>query len=124
MASYHSYNDFTGFDEFSDLLEKYLKNTSKENVLNVLEIGAETVANDVRALPRPRSRRSGGGWTHLLDTITYEKNGEEIEVGWGKYYGMFLEKGTCKMSAQPHIAPTFERNKEKYYEKMKKALFE
>lgn len=117
-------DDFTGFDEFSKMLEKYMENTDMEGVLNVLNIGAESLVQDVRALPRPRSQRGGGGWTHLLDTVTQKKNGEEIEVGWGKYYGVFLEKGTCKMSAQPHIASTFEQNKEKYYEKMQKALFE
>ena len=116
-------NDFTGFDDFSEMLEKYMENTSMDNVLNVLENGAETLVQDVRALPRPRSQRGGGGWTHLLDTVTQKKNGEEVEVGWGKYYGVFLEKGTRKMSAQPHLATTFERNKEKYYDKMQKTLF-
>lgn len=116
-------NDYTGFDDFSKMLEKYTENTDMDSVLNVLSIGAESLVQDVRELPRPRSQRSGGGWTHLLDTVIQKKNGEEIEVGWGKYYGMFLEKGTRKMSAQTHIAPTFNRNKEKYYEKMQKALF-
>lgn len=116
-------NDFTGFDDFSNMLEKYMENTDMDNVLKVLESGAEALVQDVRALPRPRSQRGGGGWTHLLDTITHKKNGEEVEAGWGKYYGLFLEKGTRKMSAQPHLATTFERNKEKYYDKMQKALF-
>lgn len=116
-------NDFTGFDDFSKMLEKYMKNTSTDNVLNVLEIGAEALVQDVRALPRPRSQRGGGGWTHLLDTVTQKKNGEEVEVGWGKYYGVFVEKGTSKMSAQPHISTTFNRNQEKYYKKMQEALF-
>lgn len=116
-------NDFTGFDDFSNMLEKYMENTDMDNVLKVLESGAEALVQDVRTLPRPRSQRSGGGWTHLLDTVTQKKNGEEVEVGWGKYYGVFLEKGTRKMSAQPHLATTFERNKEKYYDKMQKTLF-
>lgn len=115
-------DEFTGFDDFSDLLEKYIGKTEKENVMKVLEIGAVELARDVRALPRPR--RPGGGYTHMLDSATTKRRGEEVEVGWGKYYGPFVERGTTKMKSQPHMRPTFERNKEKYYDKMKKALFD
>lgn len=115
-------DDFTGFDDFSRLLKKYIGKTEKENVMQVLEIGAEELARDVRALPKPR--RPGGGRTHMLDSVTTKRRGEEIEVGWGKYYGPFVENGTRKMGAQPHMKPTFNRNKEKYYRKMQKALFD
>lgn len=114
--------DFTGFDDFSKLLEKYIGKTEKENVMQVLEIGAEDLARDVRALPKPR--RPGGGRTHMLDSVATKRRCEEIEVGWGKYYGPFVENGTRKMGAQPHMKPTFNRNKEKYYRKMQKALFD
>lgn len=115
-------DDFTGFDDFSSLLEKYIGKVEKENVMKVLEVGAEELARDVRALPKPR--RPGGGCTHMLDSVTTKRRGEEVEVGWGKYYGPFVERGTKKMNSQPHMKPTFERNKEKYYDKMKKALFD
>ena len=115
-------DDFAGFDDFSSLLEKYIGKVEKENVMKVLEVGAEELARDVRALPKPR--RPGGGYTHMLDSVTTKRRGEEVEVGWGKYYGPFVERGTKKMNSQPHMRPTFERNKEKYYDKMKKALFD
>lgn len=115
-------DDFTGFDDFSSLLEKYIGKAEKENVMKVLEVGAEELARDVRALPKPR--RPGGGYTHMLDSVTTKRRGEEVKVGWGKYYGPFVERGTKKMNSQPHMRPTFERNKEKYYDKMKKALFD
>lgn len=115
-------DDFAGFDDFSNLLEKYIGKTEKENVMKVLEIGAEELARDVGALPKPR--RPGGGYTHMLDSVTTKRRGEEVEIGWGKYYGPFVERGTKKMNSQPHMRPTFERNKEKYYDKMKKALFD
>ncbi len=82
--------DFTGFDDFSKLLEKYIGKTEKGNVMQVLEIGAEDLARDVRALPKPR--RPGGGRTHMLDSVVTKRRGEEIEVGWGKYYGPFVDK--------------------------------
>lgn len=108
MSNLEFYTD--GFDEFSKLLESYSKNTDDEKVLSVLECGADAFAKDVRALPKPRSRISAAGYTHLIDTVTTRRNKKEIEVGWGKYYGPMVERGTKKMkAAKPHIRPTFEK---------------
>ncbi len=106
----------TGFDELQKLMEEYLQNVKEP--LEILEIGAKALVNDVRKLPKPRSSVNVAGYTHLLDTVTYEKNGDEIEVGWGKYFGPMVERGTKKMPGTAHMAPTFERNKEKYYQQM------
>jgi len=115
--------DFTdsGMDLFSELIKEYSKKASPENVLNVMQEAADTLASDVRALPKPRSNISKP--THLLDTVTTKKIDGEIEVGWGKYYGPMVERGTRRMSAQPHLKPTWERNKKKYVDDMKKKLF-
>ncbi len=115
-------DSYHGFEEFSEQLEKYIANCETEKVMSVLEEGANEFVKDVRALPQPR--RPGSGYTHLLDSVTTKRNGEEVEVGWGKYYGIMVERGTCKMLARPHMRPTFERNAEKYYKKMQKALFD
>lgn len=106
----------SGYEELAKLLEEYGEKV--ENVVDVLEIGARDYTNDARKLPSPRSRMSGAGYTHLIDTITYQKKSNEVEVGWGKYYGRMVEKGTKHMRSQPHLEPLFERNKEKYYKKM------
>ena len=112
-----------GFDEFSKMLEEFGKKTEPGNVVKVLEIGAKEFISDVRALPKPRSRMSTPGYTHLLDTVTYEKLKTEVITGWGKYYGPMVENGTAKMRGVAHMKPTFERNSGKYYSKMQKALF-
>lgn len=112
-----------GLDEFSKMLEEFKKRTEVKNVTKVLEIGAGQLAEDVRALPRPRSQINTPGYTHLLDTMTYKVAGEEVEVGWGKYYGPMVENGTAKMNGVEHLRPTFNRNKEKYYKNMQKAIF-
>ena len=39
--------------------------------------GKEFVA-DVRALPRPRSQIRAPGYTHLLDTVTYQRTKNEV----------------------------------------------
>lgn len=105
-----------GFDELEDILTEYSK--SADNVMEILEVGAAESVNDVRRLPSPRSKINAGGYTHLLDTLSYKKVKDEIEVGWGKYYGPMVEKGTVKMRARSHLAPTYQMNKEKYYKKM------
>ena len=106
----------SGLEDLEKILSEYAKKT--DNVMEVLEIGATEFVNDVRKLPKPRSNVRKSGYTHLLDTIAKDKKIGEIEVGWGKYYGPMVEKGTVKMKGFPHFAPTFERNKEKYYRKM------
>lgn len=110
-----------GFEELEKLLSDFSKRI--DNPLEIIEVGASEFVNDIKKLPRPRSSLSGAGYTHLLDTATYEKTESEIEVGWGKYYGPMVEKGTKRMSGTPHLEPTFEMNKEKYYKKIKEKLY-
>lgn len=112
-----------GFEEFSKMLQELTKETEVKNVTKVLEIGAKQLADDIRALPRPRSQMNAPGYTHLLDTVTYQTQGEEVVVGWGKYYGPMVENGTIQMKGTKHVRPTFERNSEKYYKNMQKAIF-
>lgn len=113
--------DGEGFGELSNLLEKYEE--AVDGVMDVLEFGAQMLAKDVRALPRPMSQIRKPGYTHLINTITTKKDENEIEIGWGKNYGPFVEKGTTKMGMTPHLRPTFERNYEKYYKAMEEKLF-
>lgn len=105
-----------GFDELEKLLAEIEKKA--DNVIPILEVGVKEFVNDVRRQPRPRSQIAKGGYTHLLDTVTYKVRRDEIETGWGKYYGPMVEKGTVKMRARSHMLPAFERNKERYYKKM------
>lgn len=105
-----------GFTELEDMLSDYLGKV--DNVTEILEIGAKSFINDVKRLPKPRSNVSKSGYTHLLDTVTYKKIKGEVEAGWEKYWGPMVEKGTTKMRGTPHFAPTFRRNKEKYYKLM------
>lgn len=113
----------SGLDEFQKLLEKYSKNMSEEKVLDAIENTAEQLAKDVRALPKPRSQLVSGGYTHLLDTVTSRRKDKEVEVGWGKYYGPMVEGGTTKMGSQPHLVPTWNRNKDKYINDLQEKLY-
>ena len=115
--------DLEGFDDFEELLQQYDERTDKKHVLKVLEIGAKELVADVRALPKPRSQVRTPGYTHLLDGVTYEREKNDVAVGWEKYWGPMVENGTVKMKGTAHIKPTYERNKERYYKKMRTALF-
>lgn len=109
---------YEGFQDLANIIEKYAENA--DNVIDVLEIGAKEFVNDLLKLPRPISKIRRAGYTHLVDSFTYRKNENrnEIEVGWGKYYGPMLEQGTRKMDAHPHLYPVWDKNKGKYYKTM------
>ena len=117
-------SDFTGlsgFDELSAALAKYSRMADEESVSKAVKAGADAFVKDARALPRPRSN-IGGTHTHMLDTITTKRDGRDWLAGWGKYYGRMVETGTRKMSAQPHLVPTWEKGKEKYTRIMAETL--
>lgn len=110
-----------GFDELSDILKRY--ELTDEKVLKALEAGAKQFTGDVQRLSKPRSMVRKSGYEHLLDTVTYQRTKKDIEVGWKKYYGQMVEKGTRRMRGVPHMRPTFNRNKVKYETTMKNAIF-
>lgn len=109
-----------GLELFADMLEEYAKAT--DNIADVLMIAGEALADDVHRLPKPRRR--GTGYTHMLDSVTAAPSGKDaVLVSWGRYYGKFVEHGTKKMGAQPHLIPTWEQNKDRYYKMMQDNLF-
>lgn len=122
MTDTELYTD--GFDELERLLKEYEDSTSIESVTGVLEKGAAALTKDVRALPKPWSEIHKAGYTHLLNTVAHRRKKNEIEVGWGKYYGPMVENGTRRnKGGTPHIRPTYIKNKKKYGTIMKEALF-
>ena len=112
---------FKGFEELQQELFEIIDNV--EDPISILEEGAEEFVNDLLKLPKPYSKIHASGYTHLVDTFCYEKKQNEVVVGWGKYYGRILEDGSVKTKAQPHLAPVFEKNKEKYYQTMINKIF-
>jgi HK97 gp10 family phage protein len=108
-------------DDFLEDLKKYEEAASDANIADVLLEGGNALAEDIRKLPRPR--RGVSGVTHMLDTVSAKPNGSVVQVGWGAYYGLFVERGTRKMRAQPHIIPAWSLNKERYYKLMQEKLF-
>ncbi len=107
---------YSGFEALSEILEKY--SDKVDNFVDVLEVGAEEFTKDLLKMPRPISKVRKVGYTHLIDTFAYRKKKDEVEAGWGKYYGPMLEHGTKNMNAYPHVYPLWDRKKEKYYKKM------
>lgn len=83
------------------------------------EKSAKSFVEDLNRLSSPYSQIRKSGYTHLVRSFSYKKNKNEFEVGWGKYYGPFLEKGTKNTKAIPHLEPLFKKNEEKYLKIMK-----
>lgn len=104
------------------MLQEYEKAADEHNVLDILKDGADAFVNDLLTLPKPKSKIIKSGYTHLVDTFSSRINKNEVEVGWGKYYGPMVEHGTVKMSANPHLSTLFDKNKEKYYKTMKEKM--
>lgn len=112
---------FDAFNSLIDELRSVIKNV--ENPLDIIEVGATEFVKDLGKLARPYSKIRKSGYTHLVDTFNCKRGKDEIEVGWGKYYGPIVENGSLLAAPQPHLVPTFEKNKDKYYEKMINEIF-
>lgn len=111
-------DDFKAFDDLTDLLKECAKAADEEHVMQVLETGAEEFVKILLKLPKPISKINSPGYTHLVKTFAHRRNKEQVEVGWGKYYGPIVEKGSARMVAKPHVAPAWERNKNQIFKKM------
>lgn len=111
-----------GLELFANMLEQYEKAADENRIADVLMIAGNALAEDVHRLPKPRRR--GAGYTHMLDSVVAAPSGKDaVLVSWGRHYGKFVEYGTKKMGAQPHLIPTWERNKDRYYKLMQDNLF-
>lgn len=107
---------YDGFQDLADVIEGYMKNV--ENPTDVLLVGAKEFVNDLLKLPKPISKIRKAGYIHLVNSFAYKVKKDEVETGWGKYYGPMVERGTTKMNEQPHLYPLWDKNKEKYYKSM------
>ena len=116
--------DDSGVEDFEKMLKQYAAKADPENALDAIETGAKEFVNDLLKLPKPRSEVKKPGYTHLINTFAMERARGKIKVGWGKYYGPMVERGTKKMAARAHLKPLFEQNKEKYYRKMTEKIFD
>ena len=120
--SFHSSGlntNFEGFEELQQLLIEEARKVDKENLKQALLAGATELASDANKLPKPISRINSPGYTHLLSSISarmMQGGATGAEVGWGKFYGRMVEKGTSKMSPRAHLIPLFERNSKNYYQ--------
>lgn len=115
----NSNEEFTGLLDFGEELADYIK--TAENALEELKITADEFVNDLLKLPSPKSRISKGGYTHLIDTFASRDTGKDVEVGWGKYYGIMVENGAKQMKAShPHLKPLWNKNQNKYIDNFKK----
>ena len=116
----------TNIDGFEDLMKQINQigaSVSGDQILDIIEAGTDQYLADLLRLPKPISQIRKGGYTHLVDSFAAKREDGVIKVGWGKYYGRFVEKGTRKMSAQPHLVPLWEQNQARYVGEMRDAFW-
>lgn len=116
-----SAQNYEVFNSLIDDLSEIITNI--KNPIEILEVGAKEFVNDLSKLSRPYSQIKKSGYTHLVDSFAYVIKEKEIEVGWQKYYGRMVEEGTKLTPPQPHLVPTYEKNQNKYYEKMIEKIY-
>lgn len=115
--------DSSGFDDLLKQLKEIGAVVNSDQILDVIEVGTDQFVSDLMKLPKPMSQINKSGYTHLVRSFTSAREGGVIKVGWGKYYGRYVEHGTRKMSAQPHLVPMWERNQSKYVDAMRNAFW-
>lgn len=112
------------YEELSNLISSFDSKLTTANIHDALEAGAEAFTHDVQKLPRPRSGIMAPDYFHMLDLYTFwdsrnkRKKDQAIVTGWLKRYGYFVEYGTPKARAQPHVKPLYRKNQKKYESKM------
>lgn len=76
-----------------------------------LSAGAEIIATEAQRIINQKTRRRSG---QLSVGVAYELVVDAAYIGWAPdaFYGRFMETGTKKMSARPHIRPAYESKKE------------
>ena len=84
-------HQYEGFKELEEELKKYV--AKAEQPLKILEVGAKEMVKDLLKLPKPKSKIRKSGYTHLIDTFAYRVTKDDVEVGWGKWYGRIIENG-------------------------------
>lgn len=112
-------DEFLGFLDFGEELSEYIK--VAENALEELKVTADEFVDDLLKLPKPKSDISKSGYTHLIDTFSSRNTGRDVEVGWGKYYGLMVENGAKQMKkSHPHLKPLWEKNQNVYINNFKR----
>lgn len=62
-----------GMNEFQKIIQEYQEKFEQSRIEAAMMDGAEQLARDVRALPKPRSQIRKSGYAHLLDTVSARK---------------------------------------------------
>lgn len=114
-----------GYQYLDEACQQALNAMNEGSVARILKAGVDKLVEDVRAMPKPRSNISRGGYTHLLDAVKgFELDGGEgYAAGWGKYYGPIVEKGHASpkgrwVASRAHLRPTYKQNMQKYQKAM------
>lgn len=113
-----------GFSEYERKLKQLDLTVQRKLLIEAAKAGAQIVVDDARRMA-PRDKGD------LADGIAMRVAGREsdihegvVEVSYNKkqFYGLFQEKGTRRMKAQPFLLPAFEGNRDRIMNIMRDVL--
>lgn len=108
-----------GFAEMQAELAEIVQDCDEKHREKALYEAACIITDEARRkAPIDTGRLSDWGIVSIV------RNGNEADIGWtgDAFYGRFLEMGTSKMSARPHLRPAYEAKKNQVIEVMRKEL--
>lgn len=107
MRTYIMTEILAGMLELSLELEELAQAAGPERRRQALQTGAEIIVADAR------NRAPVDTGLLQREGIAFSIEDETANIGWTKsgYYGQFLENGTSKMQARPHLRPAYEAKK-------------
>lgn len=108
-----------GFEELSKELAQIAKDAGPEKRKRALEAGAKIVVEKARASVPVRT-----GLLKREGIAAESPKDDAVEIGWTQsgFYGRFLEHGTSKMRARPHLQPAYEREQNRITQTMLREL--
>lgn len=101
---------YDGFAQMAKDLERAARAVDEPTRKEALKAGADIIVEGARHIIAPH-RREG----ILEENIVSQYKDEEQLIGWSAdgFYGRFLENGTSKMDAIPHVKTSYAEHKEK-----------
>lgn len=116
-------NEYTemldGFAELQSELAEIVQGCDEKHREKALYAASCIITDEAR-------RRAPVDTGYLSDRgiVSVVLNGNEADIGWTSdaFYGRFLEMGTSKMVARPHLRPAYEAKKNQVVEVMRKEL--
>ena len=109
--------EFTNLKQFQNQLKTFL-NHHNHDVREKLKMTAVAIENEARREAPKRSGVLKAGYHTNFENI----NNYEVSVETNVEYAPYVELGTQKMEAQPHLEPALINNRQKFFKNLETSI--